>query len=426
MNYQKESLRNWLNLPTAFRKSRQEHTFQYPGKGSTLLHIAAAYGLKGMLYERIRRHRETTKSLDLRDAESRTPLWWAACNGHVEEAKILIQYLKARTGSQSAQTRANSDAPLCIAAEHGRLDVVDLLLADAKPNINCRNVYGRTPLATAAAQGHDRVVQRLLEEEMIDADASDNWDETPWTLAVSNGNTNVLKLLATRLDVDFNHLDENGNTPLVAAVTAGDADVVATLLASGVVDEYNEAGHNLLRRLAPLIDNTTVWKVLLEHITIDLNARDGRGATLLADTFQDSDMRTAELLLSHGDIDVNARDDYGRTPLHLAVSLRYAWYHEKVFETLVARPDIELNARDSKGRTPLLAALDGYRPHHEVLRQLLRHNRVDIHAADHEGRTPLSVATARITQPDINHNTMQFVVTQIRLRIAMGDASPGG
>jgi len=53
------------------------------------------------------------------------------------------------------------------ASEHGHLDVVEMLLATQKINVNGVCVYCETPLTRAARRGHFSVVKRLLEEKGV-------------------------------------------------------------------------------------------------------------------------------------------------------------------------------------------------------------------------------------------------------------------
>jgi ankyrin repeat protein len=89
-----------------------------------------------------------------------------------------------------------------VAAEKGKLEVVELLARIQDVDINARDARGRTPLSLAAANGHEAVVKLLLALD----------------------------------DIDINFMDEAGRTPLFRASEAGHDAVVKLLLAKGGVN----------------------------------------------------------------------------------------------------------------------------------------------------------------------------------------------
>ncbi len=125
--------------------------------------------------------------IDARDSTGKTPLAWAAHQGHASVAELLLAYAgggddDARGGDDNADegsdgagedkrkhrvgedstTRdvgqyvdpnarnADGHTPLAWAAAHGRADVVELLIARDNVEINTRDRLGRSPLASAA------------------------------------------------------------------------------------------------------------------------------------------------------------------------------------------------------------------------------------------------------------------------------------
>ncbi|KAF8417386.1 hypothetical protein EV426DRAFT_376156 [Tirmania nivea] len=109
----------------------------------------------------------------------------------------------------------NGRTPLSYAAENGHKDVVRLLVEREDVDADSKNKSGRTPLSYAAENGHkDAVVRLLVEREDVDADSKDSEGLTPLSIAAGGGNEAVVRLLVEREDVDADSRDNNGKTAL--------------------------------------------------------------------------------------------------------------------------------------------------------------------------------------------------------------------
>jgi ankyrin repeat domain-containing protein 50 len=100
---------------------------------------------------------ETGKvDVDSKDTNNgRTPLWWAAENGHEAVVKLLLETMDVDSKDTDGQT------PLSWAAERGHEAVVKLLLETGKMDVDSKAKYGQTPLSWAAQNGHEAVVKLL-------------------------------------------------------------------------------------------------------------------------------------------------------------------------------------------------------------------------------------------------------------------------
>ncbi|RYP51482.1 hypothetical protein DL768_003166 [Monosporascus sp. mg162] len=143
--------------------------------------------------------------VDSVDKSLRTPLSYAAWNGHVKVIKLLLRSGKANvnreddigatplyyaicgdhqevvdllegTGVDSAAIRSRV---LLSAVKNARTSVVEQLLETGKVNLNAKDKYGLTPLSWAAEKGHEAVVKRLLATGKADIDSKDNDGRTP-------------------------------------------------------------------------------------------------------------------------------------------------------------------------------------------------------------------------------------------------------
>ena len=264
----------------------------------TGLHCSAYYGMRTLAQDLI----NTQPDLDARDREERSPLSWAAENGHVEIARLLLS-----TG------RVNPDLP-------------------------DRN--GRTPLSWAAEHGHHLVVGLLLEHGPVDVNSPEkNGGFTPLSYAAQNGHEAVAKVLLTAEYANPYCLDRIGRDSLSIAAEAGSHAVVKALLDYGmdVENDYFKIDDRTALSYAAERGHVEVVKLLLQTGKADVNARDRKGLTPLCHACANATLSpeegegegdceafggqetVARLLIENG-ADFDARDDAGRTPL---------WYAER-------------------------------------------------------------------------------------------------
>src|ERR1700719_3988977 len=118
----------------------------------TGVHLAAYLGLwKSMSALLERRH-----DVNAKDMNGRTPLSWAAQNGHEGVMKLLLD----KNADIESKDIEYGQKPLSWAASSGHEAVVKLLLdgyADIEPKAE---YYGQTPLSLAAENGGSKTAAR--------------------------------------------------------------------------------------------------------------------------------------------------------------------------------------------------------------------------------------------------------------------------
>jgi ankyrin repeat protein len=189
------------------------------------LHIAAFFGIHQVLLDIPLADSE----LDCKDCLNRTPLWWAAANGHEAVVKLLL----AKDGVNPDAKDRHDETPLWRAAARGHEAVVKLLLAKGDVNLDAKDELGRTPLWWAAANGHEAVVKLLLAKDGVNPDAKDGLGRTPLWWAAHNGHEAVVKLLLTKDSVNPDAKGWDGQTLLLQAAANGHEAVVKLLQSSG-------------------------------------------------------------------------------------------------------------------------------------------------------------------------------------------------
>ncbi|PUU72926.1 ankyrin repeat-containing domain protein, partial [Tuber borchii] len=95
---------------------------------------------------------------ETRDSEGRTLLALAATHGLLEVVELLMD----RDDVDINSTDNGNNTPLHMAVEVGDYEVVQLLMDDERVDVNWPNNSNRTPLHIAVMMGHDEVVRLLL------------------------------------------------------------------------------------------------------------------------------------------------------------------------------------------------------------------------------------------------------------------------
>ncbi|KAJ9270260.1 hypothetical protein DTO212C5_3754 [Paecilomyces variotii] len=185
-----------------------------------------------------------------------------ACSGNLGDIGETFVSVSARMGHEALLSLAlelgvdpelggNYRSPLSYAAGNGHVKAVKMLL-DAKADIERKDEWdGRTPLAWAAINGQQAVVRLLLEagarpDTKTTGSAIYHVARTPLSLAAQNGKREVVELLLEK-NVDPDEPDANGRTPLSWAAGEGHLDIVRDLLAAGANIDRMDALRNRLR-----------------------------------------------------------------------------------------------------------------------------------------------------------------------------------
>ena len=394
-------------LLAADRREWGQHYSQAAIQNMTGLHLAAFFGIEDIVRCLIWYGHD----LHLEDRSGRTPLSWAAQNGH-EFTVIGLLHWGAHIDTRCIWDRT----PLSYAAEGGHEAVVTRLIANGA-DIESKDDTSLTPLNYAAEGGHEAVVAQLLMSG-ADAESKDEEGSTPLIYSAMCGHKAVTTQLVSK-NANIESKNSRGRTPLSYAAEGGHDSIVIQLIAEGAdVHTASQSGRTPLSYAAPMGHKTIVQLLLAEGG--DVNVKSTSGRTPLSYAAAMGFETVVAMLLSDG-AEIDSRDDVeGSTPLHDAS----ARGREGVVKQLLAKGakieskdmwdltpihyaaenghtgvviqllenGAEIDVRSTDGVTVLAgAAANG---HEAIAKLLIATGRVDLDATDEYGWTPLSYAAA--------------------------------
>ncbi|KAM3441590.1 hypothetical protein NHJ13734_002735 [Beauveria thailandica] len=406
-----------------FRSSWCRLQFKRMACDVSKVHIAAKSGLTGYLKELIHRGAD----VDCLDHQGKTPLWWAASDGHADTVQALI----AAGVKLDREDNASGNTPLHQAAQKNHFSVVELLLqAGVSPTIrkglgashhyscHCVPSYGESPLRYACERGHWETLNVMLKYVT-------DLDDVHWALAwaACGGQSRLVSRILEHPGVDVNAIN-HGDTFLYLACSSLDMDTINILLhasadtaALSIGDRHplsvdidytpKPTGSPTQSCLSAMVQNHKLWQIVKNPIIcseveklfgdlfaagLDVNQRDDMNRTLLHRVTQSATL--TNILISAG-ADARATDKHKCTPLHFCTN-------PEVISILVKRGGADMNAVNKDGRTPLHQSVNSQ----AATSKLLEYGS-DPNILDNEGNSPLHLLLAR-TSPDtsLEHVTL--------------------
>ncbi|KAM0936643.1 putative tetratricopeptide-like helical domain superfamily, ankyrin repeat-containing [Dioscorea sansibarensis] len=162
---------------------------------------------------------------DVKDANKRTALHFAAREGRIEVCKYLLEELKLDVDVKDE----DGETPLLHASRQGHFDVAKYLLEQgADPSIS--SDLGATPLHHAAGIGNIELLNFLLSKGTGVDSQSDSG--TPLVWAAGHGQQEAVKILLEN-SANPNIETDDGITPLLSSVAAGSLPCLELLIQAG-------------------------------------------------------------------------------------------------------------------------------------------------------------------------------------------------
>ncbi|XP_041826951.1 KN motif and ankyrin repeat domain-containing protein 1-like isoform X2 [Melanotaenia boesemani] len=161
------------------------------GNGNTALHYSVSHSNFGIVKKLLEAE---VCSVNQQNTAGYTPIMLAALAAveHPEDMKVVEQ-LFAKGDVNAKATQAGQTA-LMLAVSHGRLDMVQALLAQGA-EVNIQDDEGSTALMCASEHGHADIVKLLLAQPECDATLTDSDDSTALSIALEAGHNDIAVLL---------------------------------------------------------------------------------------------------------------------------------------------------------------------------------------------------------------------------------------
>lgn len=245
---------------------------------------------------------------------------------------------------------------LHVIIDRGTLEMLRLFLME-KPEIDAKNIYGKTPLHLLIQGEHYDALEMLMCCHP-DLNVPDKDKKTPLHYIVEKQDPKLLRrflkaVQTYQLNLDLNAQDEQGKTPLHYAVNSESLENVLLLLKAGAKRDITNKHDITPMRLAILNEKLDFVEHMLPYYSSEeLNERDYRGWNLLMEACRKGQKEIFKLLLKNPQTNIMLKDLRKMTILHHA-------------------------------------AQGGTIPHFEIMEELLAHK--NIHsiflALNHEGKT---------------------------------------
>lgn len=325
------------------------------------------------------------------DFVGQAPIGSAAISGDLKAWQTLLE------AGASIDWRTDEGTTLLHhAVEGGNLKIVrNILDRTGGRFVNNTNDRGITPLLKAADHGRTDMVSLLLEHG-ANPDRSTKYDKMPLDLAIKTGVHGCVKLLLDHgATIEKLSLEQGSGSALEMAAAYGDRRVFQLLMNRGSSFEVDyDSGLTILHSAAQGGDPWIIKKVFERRPKLDVDARTEEGNTPLMVAARNGHLKAVKLLLKRG-ADPDARSD--PRPRHGMVSplFQAAWYgHADIAATLIeAGASVNVRAATGQGKaTPLTGAAAYQR--REVVKVLLD-NGAEVNAPGKRGRTALHIAALR-------------------------------
>ncbi len=286
------------------------------------------------------------------EAEDKS-LWASTIDGSLEGMAMAL-----KDGASSNARSKHGMTPLMWAAQDGNLAMAKLLVENGADVNALHGTWGCTVLGFAAGQMYPQVVRYLIEHGASTTERP-SATSSPLLKAVRNriDNEDELEKLKEVVEdlvsngADINFRNRKKQTPLMLAARSGKVSIVRLLLDKGAnINDGDRYGNTALMHASIKGQLSVVELLLTKGADMSKSHLCGCTALLLASEAGHSDV--AELLLDNGS-DINAKNEDGMTALMFAAKHG----HIKTIELLL-RHEVRINELNNAGKTARMLAVE--------------------------------------------------------------------
>ncbi len=139
-----------------------------------------------------------------------------------------VKEMLAKGFNPNTQEQERGDTPLIMAMRENSLEVMEILLADKRTDLDKEAFNGDNALMIAAYKGNEKAVKALLDHGA--KVNKDGW--SPLHYAAANGNEKIVKMLLDK-DAFVDAVSPNATTPMMMAARGGHIYAVKLIYDAG-------------------------------------------------------------------------------------------------------------------------------------------------------------------------------------------------
>ena len=306
--------------------------------------------------------------------EDRDTALHIVCRMRIENELEYLKSLLSAPGVDIQQSDRNENAPIHIACQYSKLDILKAILGCKTCDPNQQNANGDTALHVVSRMTLDpdtklQYLELLLSKPGINAEVLSNEHLTPFVVS-----------------------DEDGNTLLHIACAKGKSEMVQLLMENGAdVLRQNRRG-NAPIHIACLNFRLDILRFLLNCQHCDPNQQNKNGNTALHIVCKmriSNELEYINLLLSTPGVDVQQSDSNGNAPIHIACQ------HSRftILKAILGHETCDPNQQNANGDTALhIVCRMRIGNELEYLKLLLSVPGINLNIANHAGLTLIEVA----------------------------------
>jgi len=200
-------------------------------EGKTALMIASEFGridvVKAIIFN------SKTVNVELKDVHGFTALMLAAFGGHKELVQLLVSEAKANVDTFSKV----GYTALMYTIKFGYNELFEYFVSEAKANADLYNLFGKNAFMLALNEERDDMASYLIDHANVSIDCEDRgfaMKSLRW--AICNDFGKIVKFLLEKVDSIADFKDDNGMTGLMWAVKTANKDIVELIVTKHLSD----------------------------------------------------------------------------------------------------------------------------------------------------------------------------------------------